>query len=351
MIVEASRSLNISIEDLTQDQFQGYVEQNSKERRKSLQLAGPEEIQEFDWEKAKELAIIIDSASMQIAEKYRFNIDTSPVASLEQNWELEQVITVNSKRRVFELSILTTSLCIFLSVGILFLISLLSTSMTVERGIIPAIAIPLIIGPIVSYIIFMQSYQVTQAIAKLQDLSRTDPLTGLYNKTFFTELVGMELDVASRYQFSSSLLLIDLDHFKRINDNYGHLAGDEVIRIISNVIRRNVRQTDVIGRFGADEIMIFLPHTDLEGAMVAADRVRRMISESEIYYKEERFKVTASIGAAFTECGMENLEQLLQAANVAMCTAKDKGRNGLEYIPTAPQDSELDVEVLELQSG
>jgi diguanylate cyclase (GGDEF)-like protein len=347
-IVAASRSLNISLEDLTQDQFMDYIEQNSNERRKALQLVQPDVIQELDWEKAKELAVIIDSASKQIAEKYRFNIDTSSSESLEQNWKFGQFIPVNSKGRIFELSILTTLLCIVLSVGILFLMSLLSTSVVFERGIIPAIAIPLIIGPVVSYIIYMQSYQLTQAKTKLEDLSRTDPLTGLYNKRFFTELVGMELAVASRYEFSSSVLLIDLDHFKSVNDNFGHLAGDEVIRIISNVIRRNVRRTDVVGRLGGEEFIVFLPHTNLEGALVAADRVRRIISESEITYKDDQIAVTASIGAASTGVEITDVEQLLQAANVAMCTAKSNGHSKLENLPNSYHDNEVDAEVIDL---
>lgn len=347
-IVAASRSLDVSLEDLTQEQFMGYIEQNSNERRKALQVVQPEAIQELDWEKAKELAVIIDSASKQIAEKYRFNIDTSSEESLEQNWTFGQFIAVNSRRRVFELSVLTTLLCIILSVGVLFLITLLNKSIGFAEGILPTIAIPLIIGPIVSYIIFMQSYQLTQAKTKLEDLSRTDLLTGLYNKRFFTELVGMELAVASRYEFSSSLLLIDLDHFKDVNDDYGHLAGDEVIRIISNVIRRNVRRTDVVGRLGGEEFIVFLPHTDLDGAMVAADRVRRIISESEITYKEDQIRVSASIGAASTSVEITDIEELLQAADVAMCTAKGNGHNKLENLPNASRDNEVDAEVIDL---
>ena len=349
-IVEASRNLEVSIEDLTQDQFMGYVEQESADRRKALTAVKPEVIQESDWERAKEFATIIDSASKQIAEKYRFKIETSPSESLETKWTFGQWFVVNSRKKVIELSLLTTFLCVIFSVGILFILTLLGNSITIEKAIIPTIAVPLIIGPIVSYIVFMQAYQLTQAITKLDDLRRTDPLTGLYNRRFFSELVNMELDVASRYAFSSSLLLIDLDHFKRVNDTYGHMAGDEVIRIISNVIRRNVRRTDVVGRLGGEEFIIFLPHTKLEGALVAADRVRRIISESEITYNEEPIGITASIGAASTDMEITDIEALLRNAGSALDIAKDKGCNLVEFLPQIPQENVVESEVIELQA-
>jgi diguanylate cyclase (GGDEF)-like protein len=349
-IVEASRNLNVSIEDLTQEQFMGYIDQNATERRKALTLVQPDEIQELDWEKAIELAIIIDSASKQIAEKYRFNIDTSSTEPSEQNWKFGQLIAVKSRRGIIELSLLTTLIFVILSVTVLFVIALLSKSIAFGEGIIPTIAIPLIIGPIVSYIIFTQSYHLTQAITQIDNLSRTDPLTGLYNKRFFTELVAMEMAVASRYEISSSILLIDLDHFKRVNDTHGHLAGDEVIRIISSVIRRNVRRTDVVARFGGEEFVVFLPHTNLEGALTAANRVRRIIAESEITFKTEQIGITASIGVASTGIEINNIELLLQAAGLAVDAAKEKGSDLVECLPQISQESAIASEVIEVQS-
>jgi diguanylate cyclase (GGDEF)-like protein len=349
-IVEASRNLNVSIEDLTQEQFMGYIDQNATERRKALTLVQPDEIQELDWEKAIELAIIIDSASKQIAEKYRFNIDTSLTEPSEQNWKFGQLIAVKSRRGIIELSLLTTLIFVILSVTVLFVIALLSKSIAFGEGIIPTIAIPLIIGPIVSYIIFTQSYHLTQAITQIDNLSRTDPLTGLYNKRFFTELVAMEMAVASRYEISSSILLIDLDHFKMVNDTHGHLAGDEVIRIISSVIRRNVRRTDVVARFGGEEFVVFLPHTNLEGALTAANRVRRIIAESEITFKTEQIGITASIGVASTGIEINNIELLLQAAGLAVDAAKEKGSDLVECLPQISQESAIASEVIEVQS-
>jgi diguanylate cyclase (GGDEF)-like protein len=350
-IVEASRTLEVSIEDLTQDQLKRYIEQPSADRRKASISIKPDAIQESDWEKAKELAIILDASSRQIAEKYCFNIEASAGQSPEEEWTFNQFISVGSKKGVFGLSLITTLLCIIISIGILFIITLLSQSITFEQGIIPAIAIPLIAGPIVFYIIFTQSYHLTQAISKLEDLRRTDPLTRLYNWRFFSELVGMELAVASRYTFSSSLLLIDLDHFKRINDTYGHLAGDEVLRIISSVIKLNVRRTDVVGRLSGEEFIVFLPHTKLEGAMVAADRVRRIISESEITFKEDRIGITASIGVASTELEIADVEQLLHVAASALDVAKDKGRNLAASFPQITQENAVGSEVIEIQPG
>ena len=350
-IVEASKNLDISIEDLSQDQFIGYFGPDPSKRRKTDSLSNLDVIPESDWEKAKEFATIIDSASKQLAEKYRFNIDTSPEDSFRQRWKFGQFVAVNSRRRVAELSLLSTVICVLISIAILFFVTLVSKSVTFGEEIIPAVAIPLILAPIMSYIIFTQSYQLTQAMVILEDLSRIDSLTGLFNARFFTELVEMELAVASRYDFSSSLLVIDLDHFKKINESYGHLAGDEVIRIISNVIRGNVRRTDLVGRLGGEEFIVFLPHTNLEGAMIAADRVRGIISESEITFKDDRIDVTASVGVASTDIEVKNIEHLLQNAESALAIAKDKGRNLIECLPQISEESVNDSEVIEVQSS
>lgn len=348
-IINVSEALNVPIEDLTLDQFRGYVDQNSNERRKALTITKPEVIQESEWGKAKELAIIINSANKQIAEKYHFKLGTSPVKNPEKNWKFSQFIPINNRRRVIELSVFTTFLSVLLSVGILLLITLFNKSIAFEQGIIPTIAIPLVIGPIVSFIIFTQSYHLTRTMNQLDELNRTDDLTGLYNRRFFTELVEMELAVASRYEFPSSLLLIDLDQFRRVNDFFGYRTGDEVIRIIANVIKNNIRRSDVLGRFGGEEMIVFLPHTKLEGAMVAAERIRRIISESEILFEDDQIEVTASIGAVSTGMEIKNIEQLIQAAGSALDMAKERGCDLVECLPHLSQESAVAPEIIEVQ--
>jgi diguanylate cyclase (GGDEF)-like protein len=349
-IIRASKEFEVPVEELTLDQFTDYVDHTSLERGDALKSFEPAEIQESDWEKVKELSIIIDDASKDIAEKHRFRVAPSATERKENEWKIPQLITVSSGRRVFELTMLTTSLLVALSVGVLFLISLFNKLVSFEAGIVPAIAIPLIVGSIVSSIIFLQFYLLTKAKAEVERLNRTDPLTGLLNRHFFTELIEMELAVASRYDFSSSLLLIDLDHFKRVNDVHGYLTGDEVIKIISKVVRRNVRRTDIVGRFGGEELMVFLPHTPLEGALVAADRLRRIISESELIFNDERIDITASIGVTSTELGISEIDQLIQTADSAMYMAKKGGRNQVESFPQIPQESGIKAEVIELRS-
>jgi diguanylate cyclase (GGDEF)-like protein len=144
-------------------------------------------------------------------------------------------------------------------------------------------------------------------------------------------------------------LLIDLDHFRRVNDFYGYRTGDEVIRIIANVIKNNIRRSDVIGRFGGEEIIVFLPHTKLEGAMVAAERIRRIISESEITFEEDQIDITASIGAVSTGMEIKDIEQLIQAASSALDMARDRGRDFVECLPQLPQESTIAPEIIEVQ--
>jgi len=329
-IIEASTQNKVPIKDLTLDQFTAYVDQNPSERRVALQVSKATEIEVSEWERVKEISAIIDSASKQMAEKNRFRIAPEQPVENDWNWSNIQPITVKSRKRVIELTLLTSLLSVILFVAGFFCITLLNPSISFENGIVPVVAIPGFLGPVVSYIIFTQSYLLSKAIAEAEDLKRTDPLTGLYNIHFFTELANMELSVASRYDFPSSLLLIDLDHFRNVNDVFGHMAGDEVIKILSNVIKNNLRRTDFVGRLSGEEWVVFLPHTKLEGAMVAANRICRLIAETEITYNDERIHITACVGVGSTANGVDNFDQLIQIADSAISVAKVKGSDQVE---------------------
>jgi diguanylate cyclase (GGDEF)-like protein len=170
--------------------------------------------------------------------------------------------------------------------------------------------------------------------AEVQKLALTDGLTGLYNRRGLFEVGQRELERAIRFGRPISAILIDVDHLKDINDSYGHMAGDHVLRIISDRFRASVREVDILGRYGGDEFAIVLPETDLFTACMVAERVRTRISESVHLpsLTEERVTVTltASLGVANAVTSTSDLEALLERADNAAYRAKKSGRNRVE---------------------
>jgi two-component system, cell cycle response regulator len=168
-------------------------------------------------------------------------------------------------------------------------------------------------------------------------LSITDPLTGLFNRRYFQYRLEQELERARRHGGPVSLLVLDLDHFKHVNDRYGHRAGDDALRLTAELLTRELRRLDVCTRWGGEEFAIILPNTGGPGAMVVAQRLVRALRAkarlsapplTEPDGRPEPVQITASLGlAAFPSPGIESAEALVQAADSAMYRAKDSGRN------------------------
>jgi len=157
-------------------------------------------------------------------------------------------------------------------------------------------------------------------------LATTDSLTGVYSRRHFVELTERELKRARRYQQTVSLLLIDVDHFKQINDTYGHSRGDQVLRQIAAHCRGMLRAHDLLGRLGGEEFAITLPETGLVGAMELAERLRESVAGQELVDPRGRFRATLSIGVA--EClPSDDVDSALQRADAALYQAKALGRN------------------------
>ena len=155
-----------------------------------------------------------------------------------------------------------------------------------------------------------------------------DPLTRLFNKRYFLDRLDSELKFARRHETSLSLLMIDLDHFKKINDTHGHLAGDAVLINFAGVLTRAVRNEDVVARFGGEELAIILRAIPLDPALHLAERLRRLLEQTDTEFSGQILKATASIGAAgYPTTKAETIEQLIEAADKALYRAKDTGRN------------------------
>ncbi len=154
-----------------------------------------------------------------------------------------------------------------------------------------------------------------------------DPLTGLYNRRFVFDIVEHELNRYRRYRSRFSLILIDADHFKQVNDTWGHCAGDDVLRRIAAVCRSAVRECDIVGRFGGEEFIIVLPRTRAFDAAFVAHRIRRSMDAQRVPTDGGEIAVTLSLGIA--ECGpdADSFDALLRAADRALYAAKRGGRN------------------------
>lgn len=156
----------------------------------------------------------------------------------------------------------------------------------------------------------------------------TDGLTSLYNHAHFKELLALEFARSRRYGAPLTLLLIDVDHFKKINDSYGHLTGDVVLRRVAHALRGQVRDCDWVARYGGEEMSILLPNTDLKGALVVAERIRRFVRDM-IFFTEEKVQlpsITVSIGVA-QQRRSDTPTELINRADQALYQAKSSGRN------------------------
>ena len=165
--------------------------------------------------------------------------------------------------------------------------------------------------------------------ARLEALAHTDPLTQTLNRRALTVRLTAELERARRYDSVLTLLMLDLDHFKKVNDTHGHLVGDEVLREVALLLQNAVRSVDVVARYGGEEFVIVLPETAEEGGVVFADRIRERV-EAEVFGQAEKvkLKLTASIGVAnYPSPRVESVEDLFARADAALYRAKADGRN------------------------
>jgi two-component system cell cycle response regulator len=165
-------------------------------------------------------------------------------------------------------------------------------------------------------------------LQQLYDASVTDALTGAYKREHFDSRLAAELSFARRHQSALSLLLLDLDHFKHVNDTYGHQAGDVVLQELTRAVKPDLRVEDVLARYGGEEFAIILRGINLEGAQVAAERYRRKVEGLLIVCGGHTIPVTASIGCASLSCCPEwTSAQLIATADRRLYTAKRAGRN------------------------
>ena len=196
-----------------------------------------------------------------------------------------------------------------------------------------AAAAALLLVPAACAVILRLLAALDAARQRLTVLGTHDALTGIFNRRHFLELVQREWDRAKRYETPAALLLIDADHFRQVNDAHGQLCGDEVLRQMAGTTAGSLRQPDVLARFGGEELIVFLPHTDLLGAVDVAERIREQVQRLAVPWQEKTVSTTVSIGVAPMRPELESLDWMIHEADTALQLAKTDGRNCVRALP------------------
>jgi two-component system, cell cycle response regulator len=168
--------------------------------------------------------------------------------------------------------------------------------------------------------------QLEEVLSKVEVLAITDPLTQLFNRRHFESVIESEFASTARYKSPASCLMVDVDHFKSVNDEYGHRAGDSVLKELSQIIKSCLRKVDTVARWGGEEFTVLLPRTKKEDALRAASRILHAISDFK--FPDINQQITVSIGiASIPDPAIDTAEKLVDASDSAMYEAKEKGRN------------------------
>ncbi len=239
------------------------------------------------------------------------------------------MFNIRNKKDVLVASSLATLLSIFLSVIIAFTTAFVFELEPVfwkfTLGL--SIVIPSLVASLVTYTIFNQLMQLQLAKEQIEEMGKIDYLTKVYNRGYFTDVGYREIAIAKRYDQSLSAMIFDLDNFKEINDSHGHVVGDKVIYNSANTISSLIRDSDILARFGGDEFVLLLPHTNLVDAENLAKRIVQAVSTLNINTGISEVKVTISVGVATLQPEYLNIENLIDAADKALYRAKQSGRN------------------------
>jgi len=174
---------------------------------------------------------------------------------------------------------------------------------------------------------FLAGIRGAHLFKKVQELTITDSLTQISNRRYFLQRFKEEMERSKKFKLKCSFLMVDIDHFKGFNDNYGHLVGDAILREITKTIQGNIRQIDFMGRYGGEELSIILVETDKEQARFVAERIRQTIESRQIKVYDEELKVTISIGITTFPHDASDNQTLIERGDQALYQAKQTGRN------------------------
>jgi two-component system cell cycle response regulator len=220
-----------------------------------------------------------------------------------------------------------TLISILLSVGITWGINVFVYKGPLEEGLAISILAPLVIAPLMSVQMLRLIHKLDQTEQQLQVLSHTDELTQTYNRRYFMQYLQQEFQRAQRCAGTFSIAILDMDNFKQINDQWGHLAGDHVLREVTHLFRGQIRQADVFARYGGDEFIFLFPQTNRQEVQIWAERIYAAFAERSIDVENVKIRPLFSIGVAVFEPSVNTLDELLKQADQALYQAKHRGGN------------------------
>ena len=181
---------------------------------------------------------------------------------------------------------------------------------------------------------------------ELREQANTDTLTGLANRRFFEQIANKELSLMRRQKEYFAVFLLDIDHFKTVNDTYGHAAGDSVLVKVAHCLSRTIREEDMVARIGGEEFVVASPYTNRLAAIVLAERLRKAIENLEIQFDGDQIPVTISIGIALFPQAGDTLEDILASADERLYVAKQNGRNRFCAADKKNEDREIDIDMV-----
>ena len=225
-------------------------------------------------------------------------------------------------------TLLASLIVVLSSVAITEIIFSLANARIPTAGLVTSICAPAIISfPMIWYILGLL-FKVHKMEEEMRELATYDQLTGAYNRRSLFEIAEKYFEIARRQEEMISVLFLDIDHFKRVNDTHGHSEGDNILKAVSRTIQATLRKSDALGRFGGEEFILILLNTDKNGAYSAAEKVRKQVENLTIYSDKKQISVTISIGLTSTsEKKASNINEMMRDADEALYQAKKNGRN------------------------
>jgi diguanylate cyclase (GGDEF)-like protein len=206
-------------------------------------------------------------------------------------------------------------------------------------ALVSASVLSLLLTPLPGAALLRLVFQLEAARQRIDLLTTHDELTGVPNRRHFMEVAQHEWARARRYGNDAALLLIDADHFKRVNDRHGQRCGDELLRRIALAAAASLRQPDLLARFAGEELIVFLPQTDPLGALDVAERIRRQVQALRLAWQGAEVGTTVSIGVAPLRSELPSLDWMIHEADTALRAAKADGRNCVRTLPFQPKRS------------
>jgi diguanylate cyclase (GGDEF)-like protein len=222
-------------------------------------------------------------------------------------------------------TLVLTGFAIVISLIISLIATRLAGGTITLMSVLLAILIPIVIGFTIGYATLRLVFQLYDTEQRLHSLSIHDSLTGLFNRRHFIALAETEWQWAKEGDGPFAVILFDIDHFKKINDKYGHLAGDEVLKAVSQVCSQASRSTDTLARFGGDEFIFLVNNAGQSGLRALMERVRSLLADTSVQYDGYSLEFTISMGAARYSPDIVDLSQLLARADRALYAAKSQG--------------------------